>query len=561
MAREKMRREPEQLSMLLPFTATAGASPWGTVQGAVDPPAASPAKSGASTPPVPPVPLESSLPDVPPSDRDETGGKPGTGASRKTGAPAEDGAPPRTAPGGEVCEKPARSDAPPRLPFPGGNGPGAPAGVSAAPTAGASRIVRVSFNPAFREANATRARYRVLCGSAGSGKSFNVAQDMILKLSDAGLRGANALVLRKAEITNRQSTFAELCGAVRRIFGADADRYWRIRQEPMELECLVTGARIVFRGMKDDTQREKLKSVSFPEGKLCFIWLEEATEFTPGDLEVLDDRLRGDLRAVNPALYYQITLTFNPVSADHWLKKRFFDAPADGDVFLSRTVFGQNRFVGVEYARRMERRRETDPEGYRVYALGEWGGSDGLVLTDWEVADLPGDASAYDRVWLAQDFGYHHADCILLVGERGGALCVIREIYVHGLDTEEIIALADRAGFPKEKLMYCDSAEPDRIRRWRRAGWRAVPVKKYPGSVLAGIEELRRHHIVLSPTCVGTLAEIREWRWLRDPTSGEMLDEPAPGADDAMAALRYATEHLREEGSRVRTISKALLGV
>ena len=159
-----------------------------------------------------------------------------------------------------------------------------------------------------------------------------VIMDMILKLSDMRYRGANALVVRKAEITNRQSTFAELSGAIRRIFGADADRYWRARQEPMELECLVTGARIVFRGMKDDTQREKLKSVSFPAGKLCFIWLEEATEFSPSDLEVLDDRLRGDLSAVNPALYYQITLTFNPVSADHWLKKRFFDAPADGDV-------------------------------------------------------------------------------------------------------------------------------------------------------------------------------------------------------------------------------------
>ena len=31
--------------------------------------------------------------------------------------------------------------------------------------------ISVSFNPIFREANASRARYRILMGSAGSGKS------------------------------------------------------------------------------------------------------------------------------------------------------------------------------------------------------------------------------------------------------------------------------------------------------------------------------------------------------------------------------------------------------
>ena len=419
---------------------------------------------------------------------------------------------------------------------------------------------RVLFNRAFAEANRTRARYRVLCGGAGSGKSFNTAQDFILKLSDMQNYGANLLVVRKTEAACRYSVFEELCGAVRRIFGADAPRYFRIRSDPMELTSLVTGSRILFRGMKDEAQRERVKSISFESGKLTWIWCEEATEFCPEDLEILDDRLRGELSAVNPALYYQITLTFNPVSARHWLKRRFFDAAPSPDVFLHHSTYRGNAFAGAEFASRMERRAAADPAGYAVYALGEWGtAGSSLILTHWRVDTLDPDPARYDACWMAQDFGFHHADCLLLVGARDGALYVLRELYVRGLDTGEIIARAEREGFPRRLPMYCDSAEPDRIRTWRAAGWRAVPVVKEPGSVLAQIECLRGRGLIVDARCENVLDELRSWSWLTDAGTGETLDEPRPVHDDAMAALRYATEPLRRPPRR--RVTKAALGI
>lgn len=62
------------------------------------------------------------------------------------------------------------------------------------------------FNPVFRPVNEWRGRYRILKGSAGSGKSVNIAQDYIAKLSDPAYTGANLLVVRKIEETNRDST-------------------------------------------------------------------------------------------------------------------------------------------------------------------------------------------------------------------------------------------------------------------------------------------------------------------------------------------------------------------
>jgi len=409
----------------------------------------------------------------------------------------------------------------------------------------------VQFNRCFAAANETRARYRLLCGGAGSGKSLNTAQDFILRLSDMRFYGANLMVIRATESSCRFSVFEELCGAVRRVFGAEASRFWRVRQDPMELQSLVTGARIIFRGMCGEAQRERVKSVAFESGKLCWIWCEEATELEESDLEILDDRLRGELSALNPALYYQITLTFNPVSASHWLKRRFWDAPPSEDVFLHHSTFRDNAFIGAEYAARMERRRETDPDGYAVYALGEWGeAASGLILTRWHTERLSRDPAQYDSCWMAQDFGYNHADCILLVGMRDGALCILRELYVREMDTAEIIALAERMGLPKNLPMYCDSAEPDRIRMWQKAGWRAAAVVKEAGSVAAQIDTLKQHELIVNEDCGNVIDELRSWRWLRDERTGETLEMPCPVHDDAMAALRYATEPLRRTKKR-----------
>ena len=418
--------------------------------------------------------------------------------------------------------------------------------------------VDVGFNPTFRRANESRARYRLFCGSAGSGKSFNAAQDFIIRLADSRFRGANLMVVRKTETSARTSAFAELCGALRRVFGERQSEFYRVSESQMTLTALTTGNSVIFRGVSDKSALERVKSVSFAEGKLTWIWIEEATELDERDLDILDDRLRGDLSALNPELYYQITMTFNPVSSTHWIKRRFFDAPPDADVFISRSVFGDNRFIDSDFARRMERRKERDPDGYRVYALGEWGeGGEGLILPHYKVE--PHAAPEFDSVWYAQDFGFNHADCVLEAAERDGTLYVLRELYVRELDTAEIIARAEAMGLDKRAPMYCDSAEPDRIKTWRRAGFRAMGVKKGPNSVSAQIDWLKNHELVIDPSCVNTIREIGEWRWERDTASGEYIDVPVCVNDDAMAALRYSTEPLRSAG--LRTVDKGAFGL
>ena len=177
------------------------------------------------------------------------------------------------------------------------------------------------MNDAFTEVDESTKRYIVMKGSAGSGKSVDTAMNYILRLMND--KGRNLVCIRKSDITNRDSTYAELTGAIYRMFGSNADKMWKIKQSPLQLTC-ANGNQIIFRGVNDEKQREKLKSITFQKGKLTDVWIEEATEITQADFEIIDDRLRGELP---PGQFYQIRMTFNPVNKNHWIKKVFFDIP------------------------------------------------------------------------------------------------------------------------------------------------------------------------------------------------------------------------------------------
>lgn len=366
-------------------------------------------------------------------------------------------------------------------------------------------------------------------------------------------KGRNLVCIRKSDITNRDSTYAELTGAIYRMFGDKANRYWSIKQSPLQLTCLANGNQIIFRGVNDEKQREKLKSITFQKGKLTDVWIEEATEITQADFEIIDDRLRGELP---PGQFYQIRMTFNPVNKNHWIKKVFFDIP-DSNVLTHHSTYLGNRFIDNAYRQRMERRKLVDPEGYQIYGLGNWGEIGGLILHNWEVADISQNLNDYDDIAIGQDFGFNHANAILLLGIKDDNIYILKEVYVFEKETAEIIPLAQEAEIPTNKDMWCDSAEPDRIKTWKNAGYRAKGVDKggANGSVKAQIDWLKgvvrkdkviKRIIRVHPSCVNTIKELQQWKWKKDEKTGEYLDEPVAFQDDAMAALRYGIEKWRK---------------
>ena len=404
---------------------------------------------------------------------------------------------------------------------------------------------KVKANSHFRSVNRSKKRYIVMKGSAGSGKSVDTAQHYILRLMED--KGRNLVCVRKSDITNRDSTFAELTGAIYRMFGTSAEKYWNIKQSPLQINFIPNGNQIIFRGMNDDRQREKLKSITFSHGKLTDVWIEEATEITQADFEIIDDRLRGQLPE---GQFYQIRMTFNPVNKNHWIKKNFFDIP-DENVLTHHSTYLQNRFIDDAYRARMERRKLVDPEGYQIYGLGEWGETGGLILHNWETSEISQELNDYDDIAIGQDFGFNHANAILLLGFKDDNIYILSEIYEYEKDTSELLDIAEKQGLPKNREMWCDSAEPDRIKMWKKAGSRAKAVTKEKRTSQkyqsAQIDWLKQRRIFVHPSCQNTISELSQWKWKKDDKTGEYSDEPVPFLDDAMAALRYGVERWRKK--------------
>lgn len=220
------------------------------------------------------------------------------------------------------------------------------------------RLSKKTFNGAYLPYLDCRARYLVLYGGAGSGKSVFAVQRFLYRLMGKGL--CNLLVVRAVAASHRDSTFALFCQIIRKW---SLERLFLIRRSELQIQCIATGNTVIFKGLDDV---EKLKSVTFPQGELTEIWVEEASEISQGDFNQLDIRLRGkDIQG-------QIVLTFNPISALHWLKRQFFDRQRPNAVIL-KTTYRDNRFLTEDYCRLLEAFRETDPYYYSVYCLGEWG--------------------------------------------------------------------------------------------------------------------------------------------------------------------------------------------
>lgn len=207
-----------------------------------------------------------------------------------------------------------------------------------------------AFIPLFFE----EARFLVLCGGGGSGKSIFAGRKVLERVTTEP--GHRFLVCRKVGKTLRQSCFTQL---LRQLYEHYPDSVAGVNKTEMTIR-LQNGSEILFTGLDDV---EKLKSIYDITG----IWIEEASELDEGDLNQLDIRLRA-----NFDYYLQIILSFNPISITHWLKARFFDRQ-DPRAVTHRSTYKDNRFLNAEAVATLESFKEKDEYFYTVYALGEWG--------------------------------------------------------------------------------------------------------------------------------------------------------------------------------------------
>lgn len=380
-----------------------------------------------------------------------------------------------------------------------------------------------------------KGRYKAVKGSRASKKSSTQSIKVIVEIMENPY--VNWLVVRKTERTLRDSCYAQLKWAIRRL---SVDKYFKCSVSPLEITYLPTGQKILFRGLDDPL---KVTSITVEVGSLCRLWIEEAYEITSEDaFNRLDESIRGQLPA---GMYHQVVLTFNPWSDRHWLKKRFFDEK-NPNVLAITTNYLCNEFLSESDLILFEEMKKN-PRRYKTAGLGEWGIVEGLVYENWEervfdVHEISIRPSV--RSVFGMDFGYVNDPSTLfcgLVDTVAREIYVFDEMYEKGMSNEDIRSKVFEMGYSKERIK-ADSAEPKSIAYLRKTGLTRIrAAKKGPDSIRAGISIIQDYKIIIHPRCVNFITEISNYTWDKDKFNNA-INKPIDDFNHLMDAMRYAME-------------------
>ena len=392
-----------------------------------------------------------------------------------------------------------------------------------------------------------KGRYKVVKGSRASKKSSTQSLRVIYEIVSNPV--INWLVVRKTERTLRDSCFAQLKWAMRRLH---VEKYFRCSVSPLEITYIPTGQKILFRGLDDPL---KVTSITVDSGCLCRLWIEEAYEITKeDDFNRLDESIRGQLPE---GMYHQVVLTFNPWSDRHWLKKRFFDTPSS-NVLAMTTNYRCNEFLSQSDLLLFEEMKKN-PRRYAVAGEGDWGVVDGLVYENWkeqvfDTSEITRRATVKSAFGL--DFGYTNdpsAFVCLLVDETAREIYVFDEMYQKGMSNDDIGEELLRRGYSKERIR-ADSAEPKSIAYLRKKYLRRIgAAKKGPDSIMAGVTLIQDYTIIIHPSCVNFITEISNYTWATDKFDNK-INKPVDDFNHLMDAMRYAMEDFDgRKGIRIMT--------
>lgn len=386
-------------------------------------------------------------------------------------------------------------------------------------------------------------RWEFWVGSAGSGKSYTIAQKIIIRCCREPIR---VVVCRRYGTTLRNTCFSLMKEILTKW---KLTPYIKMRETDMNIR-FPNGSEIIMLGLDEETKLLSLNNVS------C-IWVEEAFEVPKAIVEQLNIRMRGQ------AANQQLLLSWNPISKNSWLYNFTVEEPPANSIYIHST-YRDNPFLNAEYIAALDEMEVRNPSKYRVYGRGEWGvDTEGLVITNWRQEE-------FDPLELAS-FGYEHrAGCDLgwidpsavidtLYDRDTKTIYVFNEFYKSGCQLEDLAAAIKDMDLTRTKL-YVDAAEPRTIQYFRQQGINATGCAKGKDSVKTGYQFLQDHLIIVHPRCQKLITELENFSYIKSKQTGEWTEDTTHEWSHAIDALRYGYADIYTN-TKLKTISKSALGL
>lgn len=375
-------------------------------------------------------------------------------------------------------------------------------------------------------------RYKCLYGGRGSGKSFAVADALLI----IGLtRKIRVLCAREFQISMKDSVHHLLKSRIETLGLGD---FYTVQETAI---FGANGSTFIFKGVRHNVQ--SIKSMA----GLTHCWLEEAQTISAESWQVLIPTIREEGS--------EVWVTFNPHHQTDTIYQELVGKQRE-NAYVERVNWDRNPHFPAVLDEERRSMQATDPDAYEhIWEGGFWEQSDAQILRGkWIVEEFePG--PGWDGPYHGVDWGFG-ADPTTAIRAwiYNRRLYVERESYAHRLELDDTAArwIEDIPGIDRYPVR-ADNARPESISHVRRGrppsqvdkGCPPIPqlvgVEKWQGSVEDGIAHLRSYEkIVIHPRCKRTIEEARLYSYKVDRLTGDVLPTIVDAHNHCTDSLRYA---------------------
>ncbi len=232
-------------------------------------------------------------------------------------------------------------------------------------------------------------------------------------------------------------------------------------------------------------------------------------------------------------------IDYNPsFSDDHWL----CSLNKEERTYHFITTYKDNPFLEAKVVEEIESLKEKNPSLWRIYGMGLQAMVEGLVFENVEVVkEIPRWHRKHH--YRGVDFGFaQDPTAIVDVYISGGALWLDEICYQTQMLSSDIIEALKNANRKcgENVEIVSESADPRLIAEIANAGLDIRPVKKFPGSIMAGIQKMQELRIKVTERSVNIVKELRNYTY-RQSKDGRWLNEPIDAYNHCFAGSTLVT--------------------
>lgn len=373
------------------------------------------------------------------------------------------------------------------------------------------------------------ARYFIVTGGRGSGKSFAVNSVLLLLTYQAG----HTILFTR--YTLRAASISIIPEFIEKLELLGVIDQFKITKD--EIINTGNGSKIIFRGIKTSSgdQTANLKSLT---GITTWV-MDEAEELNDEDIF---DKI--DLSVRNKVQENRVILILNPTTKEHFIYKRWFEdrgvaagsnLTKEDTTYIHTTYLDNLDNLSESYIKQIETMKVRRPNRYKHTIEGAWlDKAEGVIFTDWSI----GKFQQVGKVVFGQDYGFSNDPSTLVktsIDKENKVIYIQLCFYQTKLTTSEILQLNKK--FAADNLIVGDSAEPRLITELSR-DCNVVPAIKGQGSITFGISLLQDYDLVITEDSTELIKELNNYCWLEKKSQ-----TPVDNFNHAIDALRYAVSY------------------